>query len=412
MYRNAYEIFDDYSNFTVDKKFCYRVLQYVNGFINKNHVHSQAFGSHILGAHPVRFMSSDANQWIEELLGIEEPADCQLEIWNLKEFDKNHKRVASDIVNLSFLYVTNRIWKAKDLKTQDKEIFIKECLIMIQAKHMSSILKRRFNFPSDPLIAQQLYESLDYKSHLKQKGSFIEMLRYHADTWMDMDNKGSRIKARSELYNAIYGFSPDEDVVGAENTIRTTLNKQFNFLTEKFHEMRRNQEKINIRATITEIDGEQVLADYVNNEAQLVRDMMRIIRDPRDFIRDELIDHTCAIINTVDERWLRKVLDYLSDNITRDVKYTKAVKDLIAYMLKQAREDNLDVKDISGLIKRLSSIMRSSQTRKQNALILKAEFVEIVEDAIPAARDAIRTASVIGTVVYIAIRALTIKHYK
>lgn len=397
------DVFDKYTNFKTDKKFAHAMIGYVQYFISKNDTHVEFFGNALVGVKPVRYVPSDAVRWLEDILGIEDINDCQSELFEVKGINRDWK-VSSDIVNLSFIYVVHRLYHSKDLRDGDKFLAMQECLVMNMAKHLCSLMAHRFKFPADPIVAQQLYESLDLKSHLKLYGSFLAMLRGHAVEFLD-PKEGIH-------YNRYRKFDDTEEIIYVVSDIQRRLAVQMNLLTEKYHEVKDSQQRILVKSSVAEMDGEKVLREYANKQTQLVRDMREIVLDPRDFIRDEIIDHVTEIIQTCDERYLKESLNFIADNYRSDELYEDAIRTLVVYIITEAKQGQLSLSNLPEVIGRLRSIIRSSRTKKKQALKIKQQFADIVEESIPRARPAIKTSTQISLIIYIAIRMLTIHKYR
>ncbi|QNI21003.1 hypothetical protein [Vibrio phage vB_pir03] len=402
-YPSIRAVFDEFSNLTVDKNFIQKLTFYVYGFINKNETHTAHFGSNLVGVRPVRYVDADAIRWLEDILGIDEKRDCQQALFTVEHVEKNH-RVRSDIVNLSFIYIMHRIAISKlDQKTKDEALIL--TIIMNLSKHMCSLLSHRFKFPSDEIIAQQLYESLDNKSHLKRYGSWFNMMR---NTALEMLEPKGIHTARKTWQT----MARDKDVLYMCGDIQDRLAGQINLLTEKYHEIKNNSDRLTLNSPINSIEGEAVLAEFISKERHLVKDMLEIAKDPRDFIRDELVDATLEIISTAEETHFRRTLNYLADNVSSVPAYQETVSKLVVFILTEARQGRINLNQASEIIGRLRSTMRSSRVKKKDALELKEIFRTLVEDAIPTARDPIKVATQIAVMIYIALRMLTINRYR
>lgn len=398
------DVFDKYTNITVDKTLTTKLTFHVYSFVNKNETHSAHFGGNLVGVRPVRYIDADARSWLEDIMGIEEIRECQQEL--LKTPEVNPKfRISSDIVNLSFIYLMHRIGNSS-LPKDSKDYALQEVIVMNLSKHMCSLLSHRFKFPSDEIIAQQLFESLDNRSHLKRYGSWLEMLK---QTALEMLDPQKGIHTRRGVWQKM---DNDKSVIYMTNDIQDRLAGQINLLTEKYHEIKNNSDRVLLNSSINTIDGEKVLAEYVKRERQLVTDMLEIVKDPRDFIRDELVEATLAIVSTAEETHFRRTLNFVTDNATSDARIPEAVSKVCLFVLQEARQGRLNLSQPSEIIGRLSNTFRSSRVKKKDALELKEIYREIAEEAIPNARDPIKVASAISTLIYMGIRMLTITRYR
>ncbi|CAH0448006.1 hypothetical protein SM033_00182 [Vibrio phage vB_VpaM_sm033] len=403
-YKSVRDVFDAYTKLNVDKNFLTKLQFYVYGFINKNDVHTAHFGGNLVGVRPVRYIPADARAWLEDVMNIEEIRECQQELVNLPDINKDF-RVSSDIVNLSFVYLLYRINQAKlDQRIKDEALVM--TLVMNIAKHMCSLLSHRFKFPSDEIIAQQLYESLDNKSLLKRHGNWLNMIRAISLTMLD-PKEG--IHTRRRVWQ---DMKDDKQVVYMVNDIQDRLAGQINLLTEKYHDIKNNSDRLVLNSALTNIEGEKVLAEYVNRERALVKEMLVMARDPRNFIRPEIIDITVDVISTAEETHLRKVLEYMTDNVGSQEYIQESIRKVVVFVISEARQGRLDLNNAPEIISRLRNIFRANRIKKKDALDLKEHYTELVEESIPTARESIKTACRIAAMIYVAIRMLTLNAYR
>lgn len=403
VFKNIKEVFDYHVTAKADKAFATKLIIFYQSFISRSDSHSLFFSSPYVGVYPVRFMTSDAMHLLEEILQIDDPRQCQEDIYGLDEFDRSW-HVAPDVTNQAFLYAVHMLMNAPiDRKLAEQAMV--HTIAMAIAKHLCSQITRRFKFNADIQIAAMLYETLDNKTDLKRLGTWNNLLLDRGEQFIDPK------RGIHEKY--IRAYQPDKRVIYAANDIQDRIVDVLNLLTEKFHDIKDSQGRVLSTTAITTIDGEQVLRDYSRRETKLVRDMMDIIRDPRDFIRQEVLDFTLDVMSTAKENVLRENLNYLSDNLfAKDAPYEKMITNLILFVMQEARQSQLDLDNMVMVIKRINSIFRSSQTKKREVIELKNQFNELTNEANPRARDSIKVSTSIATVIYIVVRMLSINYYK
>lgn len=396
------EVFDEHTDMTVDKRFAKALIQQVIGFLNKNDTHTQFFGGNLLGVYPIRYTPRETNAWLEELLGIEEIKDCQSDIYEVEGITKEFF-ISSNVMNLSFVYVLNRLFHS-DLDKMDKELAIQYTLIYVQAKHLSGLQVERFKYPADPFIAMALYESLDKRTDLKMAGSWLQLLTDRAETISD-EKKGIH-------YHTFVDMDDVDDIVYMTNDLNGRLADMLNTMTEKFHLIKDSQARILSSSNMTTMEGETVLKEYQNSTQRLLRDMAAITIDRNDFIRDELLDFTTEVITTCEERYLKEVLTHYSDNFKSIEKYREALDTIIVYVINLARTKKISLSNVPELITVLRSLFRASRTKKEEILKIKELLHDVVSDGIPKARDSVVVATQIGLFIYVVLRMLSISHYR
>ncbi|AXH70784.1 hypothetical protein [Vibrio phage BONAISHI] len=406
-FKSIKEVFDYHCTATVDDKFAIAMIVTWQKFISRSDSHSKFFNSPYVGVYPIRYLTSDAMFFLEELLGIEDPVQCQTDLFALKTVDENHK-VASDVVNLAYMYAVFRLFDS-NVNRKYKEPAMVHTVAMAITKHLCSQITRRFKFNADPAIAAQLYESLDNKTDLKRLGDWKSLLLERGEDFISPRGIHSKFVAK---------MSPDERILYATGDIQDRIVGVLNLLTSKFHDIKDQQGKILSMSTIgSDIDGEKVLRDFARKENELKRVMSEIAEDPRDLIRQQLIDFTSDLITSANADMLEKTLEYFSDNFnamdkkSHDSPHRAALDRLVVYVIHEAKVANLDLSNIPQVVARIKNIFRSSRTKKPDVIEIKNDFTMIVNDAIPRARDSVKVSCTIAMVIYLTLRMLSINHY-
>lgn len=407
-FKTIKDVFDYHVTAKIDDEFAISMIVTWQTFISRSDSHSKFFNSPYIGVYPIRYLTSDALYFLEEILGIEDPNQCRQDLHELRSVDPNHK-VASDVVNLAYMYAAHRLYDSR-ISSKYKDIALQHTIAMAITKHLCSQITRRFKFNADPAIAAELYESLDNKTDLKRLGDWKSLLLERGEDFFS--SKGIHAKY-------IGRFSPDERILYATADIQDRIVGVLNILTTKFHEIKDTQGRILSQSTITtDIDGDKVLRDFARKEADLQRTMAEIAEDPRDLIREELVEFSADLMTSVNSESLVEVLRYFSDNFNAHDRQTKtyphrdALDKLVIYVVHEARTSNLDISDTAAVISRIKRIFRSSQTKKPEVVELKRVFTEIVNDAIPRARDSVKVTCTITTVIYLTLRMLAINTYR
>lgn len=400
------EVFEHHVTRKIDKRFAMDLIAQYQRFISKNETHALFFGSPYIGVYPIRYTTADAIGFLEDVLGIEDTRECQTDLYALDEINPDFF-VSSDVVNLAFIYAAHTVLNETSIDERLREQAAIHTVAMGIGKHLCSQLTRRFHFSADMQIAAMLYESLDNKTDLKVYGTWNNLLLARGEQAID-PKRGLHMKR-----GGLKDMSPDKEVVYMANDIQDRIVGVLNIMTEKFHEIKDSQGRILSQSTMTSIEGEKVLREYVRKESKLVEDMNDLARDPRNLIRDEVIDATAAVMTTTAEESLRDVLKYFSDNYNapRSI-HPKMTESLVLYVMQEAKHSRLDLNDLYAVTQRVSSIFRSSRTKKGEVLEIKKYALEISKEAIPRARESIQISTAIGLAIYLTIRMLSIPKYR
>lgn len=403
MYKSAKEVFDANTRFKVDNGFCNKVLMFVVNFINFNDNHTEFFGGALLGVHPIAFGNTrDGKRWLEEILGIEDMEDCQLDLTNTPNIDKNF-HVSSNVVTQSFVYTCHRVLSS-NLKEEIKYEVAKHLIFIMHARWLTGMMKKRFPYPTDPSIALALFESLDDRTDLKMTGSWYNLLMFRAITILD-ETKGIHV-------NVFREYSNDLNTVRAINDLEGRLSKSISALTEKFYIIRDTQSRILESSSMNDIDGEMTLREYRSSVNSLKTDIDAIAKDQRDFIKEELIGFTKEATSTCDVTLLRQVLLHYTDNYQAIPTYPKALESIVVYIYNMSKSGNVKMDDIGAIVAKMTALFRSSGTKKDEVVLIKSYMSEIVENAIPKARDNLKVGTRISLMIYLVLRILTIHRYR
>ncbi len=402
-------LFDEYTAIKSTKALAINVITFYQRFTTRSESHALFFGSGLVGVYPIRWMdSSDSIYWTEDIMGISEMDDLQRDMAKVPGmiFDKkgNIAKISGNALNMMFAYALYRLNNATDLPAEVKRQAMIHTVATYLAKHLASQITRRFHFNADPQIAAALYESLDNKTDLKKYGTWNNLLLARGEQAVDPQT-GIHFKTMETM-------EPTAAVIYLVNDLQDRLVDVLNLLTEKFHEVKKNQGKILSGSMITEIEGEKMLREYVRKEQQLISDMDRIASDPRDLIRDDLAQMLCEYL-TADKKPLLDALQYYSDNFNAPkTKYNELQRMLIVYVLTEMRTGKLNISDIPSIIKRVRSVFRASQTQRPEVLEIKRQFKDVVTEAIPRARDSVQVSTTIALALYIVLRMLSMQRYR
>lgn len=400
-YKLVKEVFEDYTEIRNEKDLAKSVIAFLTDYITKNPNHVSFFGGALLGVDRISWTQVDINNWLHECLFIDDVKNCQRDISELPNIVAEYK-ISSDIVNLSFIWVIHKLY-ISDIKESLKRDAMFAALNLAQITHLTwGIHGKRFEYGVDPLIAQSLYESLDRKSDLKAQGSWYGLLNKKSEVFLEKSDGFTDVWERMDN---------DRRVIELANEIHGRINKMLNNLTGKFYEIYDAQSQIKADSKLATVDGEQVLRDYVSRPGDLVNRMEAISRDEYNFIKEELIEATLGLVNTCSRKTLTRTLDYYSTNFYGDRKIQQLQKDIIVYMLAVTRRDKIKSNDIPAVVKYVRNMFRSSGTKNKEVLDIKDGLQRVADKANKNAKYNVLVSAQVALLLYVVLRALTVKAY-
>lgn len=396
------ETFEQYSELSPeDKDLARRIVAFEQYFLNKNSNHTEFFGGNLLGTPAIRWSPQDTKRWLEEVLLIEDIRSCQEDLYECEGINKQFK-VTSNIFNLSIPWVMNILWR------QDKDIEkyrpgMQSALVVGMCYHLSTFMFIRFRYPANPEIAQSMYEKLDLKSDLKRYGSWIKLLRERTDIFMN--TKGKYPDVWQEMVNDERTAIMCKEVNG---NVRTTVN----ILTEKYYLEKEANERIQKVSKLGEVEGEQVIKDYIRKADNFTRDIVAMAEEPGSLIKDEILNITYDLAKNADQEMGRHTLYYLSDNLNSKDNWKVILERFGVYLLELSRTKKVDFNVIGEVTNHVASIFRSSSTKNKDVLFIKKEMHLLSRKANPGNRDAKHASNVGALITYLTIRIMAISYYK
>lgn len=398
MSQDIFALFDKYSTFTPDDRSVQPLIKWVLSFMNKNENHAAFFQSNLLGVNPIRFIDGDRDRWLETM-GITDVTELQSDIHSLPNV-LPEQRVRSDVFNLSIAYAAHKVFNSR-VSTKLKQVTLEYIFIGYLAKLTSGLLWRRFRHAAVPDIAMALYESLDNSTYLKKYGSWIGVFTQRAKDIND---------TRGIHHPRIRG-ADDEDWMYMVAEISTRMHDMVQELTNKFHDIKDNKARISTTSKIGSIDGEAVLKDTRNATAQIRRTMDRVARDPRDFIRGEIMELTIDAVLTCEERYLKEALNYYVDNYKRDKDIQRFQEATILFLVNAAKDRRIDIKQTPLIVGTCKTIFRASNTKRKDALEIKTAAERIIQKSVSRSRASVQVSTKMGLLIYLVLRILSQPRY-
>lgn len=396
------ETFEQYSELSPsDKDLPRRIIQFAQGFLNKNQDHTAFFGGNLIGTPAIRWTDRDTRSWLEDVLLVEDIKSCQEDLYECPGINKDFN-VSSNIFNLSIPWVMNVLWR------QDKNIKVyrpgmEHALIVGMAYHLSSFMVRRFKYPANPDIALSMFEKLNNKYDFKVHGSWIGLLRARTDIFMNTEGKYPDVW--QEMTN-------DLRTVVMCNEVNGNIRNSVNILTEMYHKEKEANERINKASKLGTLEGEQVIKDYIRRSDKFKNDLIDACSEPSSLIKEDIFEVVLDISKNVDPEMLDNTLRYLADNIRSKDRWDETVGTLAVYLLELSRTKKVNFNSVGEVTNLVTSMFKASSTKNKDVLKIKKEVLELSKKANVGVRDNKHASNVGAIIRYLTIRALAINYYK
>lgn len=401
------EIFDrQFSEVRFDRALCQRIIQYSNRFMTRNDDHAAFFGSALLGVHPVRFLDSDRDAWYDIVLDIDEEL-LERDFENATAINHDFK-VSGDVFNYTPIYVSYRLNHATGISQRLKEEAQKHAFMVLHYRFLTSLLVPRFRYLADPEIAQALYDSLSGRYDLKRYGSWKALLEARSEELLT-----------NRIYqNPMWEFTDENMNIRMVTDTQGRIRELVKNLYDRYIKLKESGTRHrSTSSTMINLDGETVLRDRRGGFVSYTRYMDQVVRQPRSLVRTELVEVIASAMHTMPPQLLTEVLEVLSANYGRGgrYRYTEGlVKDTLLYCfdyLVKNRRLLEETNDIAGILVSLKNLLTASRSADQSVLALRKSAERLVRDSVRTKNSAVIASVRTGLLLYIVLRALTMKHY-
>lgn len=399
---NIKSVFDKHCvGLVIDKAFTSRLRNYDLQFITKNSDHVSFMGSALLGVFPIRWNDSDRDQWFDDVIFADEVGLAD-DIAKLPSIDITRK-VQSDTVNLSFVYLMYRIAVSEHLSDSDKLHAQISTLRIMHYKFISSLLAHYFPYPADVGTAKAAYEQLSMKFDIKKYGSWGKLITARAEEIIRGIHK-----------ETFHYMRDDKSVLYMVTDIQTRIREVVKAQTRVFHSVRENNGRIITTSSVMQIDEGIVVRDTQRTFSQYSRYILDIGSRPVDFIRADLVEIVLSNINSADKKVFQATLTYFCANFN-DIKkpYVKELAtESLLYAFDFISRNSIRLNDLVEVLSKLKSMYVASRIRDNHILNLRNIGDRVVREAANKKESVPVAAERTALLVYIILRALTKQHYK
>lgn len=391
----------------IDRRFVRDLHDFQTGFVNRNEEHLNYFSSNLLGVYRIKFLESDRVEWFNEIMEVNEQ--------DLKEglsrvprdvIDPKWKR-ANDPMNHSYIWLLYKLHNSTDLSARDKDTAMRDVVLIMQYKFMSSILSHFFTYPADPDSARATYEALSRKFDIKRLGSWKAFFDSRTDAILD---------SNGIHYPTFSTMRDDAAVVQMFQDIQDRLREVVKKIYSVFVRVREENFKIKSSSSMVMFEEELELVDKTREQSKYRRYIHTVVPDKPTFIRRELLDVMSEVVSTLPDGLLEQALSYMSDNYGRrgDPRVEKLVDLTISHVFDYL-SDNQSIgstrPDLPNLIMKLKNLYMSSRMTNPQLIEMRDLATHIVGRSVKSRNSAVLASVRTAVQVYIVVRAFSMKHY-
>jgi len=385
---------------TIDKRLVKRILHVVSEFETRSEAHIAFLGTNLLGQYRTTYIGEDAATWMDTVLDVDDCNAFESDYHNLPTVNKEFF-VTGSVLNMSFVYMAYRIGTS-DLPNKIKTEAGVAIFKMLHYKYISSLMYRNFRFKTQEDIALALYEGLSYKNLLKRYGSFGALITARAE---------DVISSKSVHQRTLMTMRDDKACLYVLSDTQTRIRSVVNLLRDEYLRLRDLDTRISGRGLYITTEEGKELKDVIVN-ADMMRSTMDLsLVEASDFIRSEVLDYTLRIVPSATADNVQTVLQYYVDMHKRDKRIIDTIETMVVYLTTVGKSRDLAGMNTPDIIAKVRSMCRSSQLKNPHIKHIKKKVTDIVDDVLDDATSKIKAGTVIGVIIYIAIRTIAYKHY-
>lgn len=390
-------------NLVPDRNFAKALAMYAKRFVTKNQDHISFFGGNLIGVYPIKFTIADRNEWFDTILDTDE-VELTNDLHGTK-FVNPKFHVTGDGFNLTMPPLLHLLHHSKYLTPAEIEESKLNVVRIFHYKNLSSILSHDYPYPANKSVATTTYKQLSKKFDLKVYGSWGALIDARAKSII---TKGTGIH-----YDTYVRMSDDKAVIYMVGDVQDRLRDVVNSINTVFHSVKMKDDLVTEGSSLVELDGVKHVRDVEREVTKYVRYVRNIVGVVSDWVRPELISIITKSNKTIPEAPLKIALTYMADNYRYDKsgEIDLLLTETIQHMFEYANTNRLRIDDIYEVISKMKGAYRSSRTSNPSLLKMR----ELGDDLVSVAtglRAPGTVASVrLGVLLYIVLRALTMKHY-
>ena len=410
-YQNLKEIFDEYCDVSIDKKFLERITKWRNRFYSKNSEHVGFFSSASFGLYIPKWTSEEDDEWLTEIIGIDEEEIADY-VYELPSINKDFQ-VSSNILSISFIYLMHKATVNKSLSTVDNDKVRKTLMEVLVARYMTSIMYKYFyRGKTSPEVSTEVFERLSKRFDLKVAGNWKNWIEMKAEGFVLGDDQRQDAKyAKQEVFQRF----EDELVVRKLNSIKSQLNKAAIEINSVFRQVLEDQDKIASKSALSmSVDG-LYLADLVRDQTKYLHYQDAIFIDKNTFIKEDLLAVIEQSMPTISSNIFRGALEWILDN-QMESKYKRKIMevrhDILIYAIQLIKDENLHTNDLVQVGYRLRQNILSGKNNDRTVLKVRKMIDEFIVKFRPQSKGKLVSLERSAIMIYIVLRTLAMNYYK
>ncbi len=391
-----------------DDKLSKQIQRYKGDLMNRNEETVMFFGSNLTGVYPLRFKTSDRNEWFIDIKDIDESEidSGVLKLARVKDSGIEESWVrATDAFNLDTLYTIHRFMRS-DLPERKIKETIENIAMILNIKLLGSIMAIYFKHDVDDRIAQEVYARLSRKFYIKKFGNWRKVLEHRS---MDI------CSTHSKWYKVLKDFDNNGDIAQCISDIQGRLRSMIKYIWKVLDEVRQDDAKFNRTSMAIETGGEKIIQDLKRDPDIYKNYINKIILDKQSFVKPELMTIVVAEMRTMPEKLLYDVLDYVSlksNGLGNEIEtLLNASIEFTTLAIADDRSSSRYISDLSWLLNKVRLLVTAAKTKDPLVFMIRDLTEKFVKASAKTKNPTIIATLRTGLFLYIVARTFTMRQY-
>lgn len=410
-FSNLKEIFDHYCETEINRKLLESLTKWRNRFYSRNSEHVGFFSTASFGLYIPKWMSSDDDVWLNEILGIDEDEVADF-VYALPTINKDFK-VSSNILSIGMVYLMHRAHTSKTLSQKERDGLKLVIMEIMVARYLTSVMNNYFcRGKTSPEISTEVYERLTRRFDLKVAGNWKNWIEMKSELFVIGDDQRADAKyAKQEVFDTF----DDELVVRKLNSVKSQINKSIAEINAVFRQVLDDQEKvISTSALSMSVDG-LYLGDLVRQQSQFLHYQDKIFTDENSFIKEDLLYVIESSMPTLVKSTFRETLSFMVRNQLTPKwknKILDARHDVMIYSLALIQSEGLKTNDLVQIAHRLRQNLLSGKANDKTLLSVRKLVDGFIYEVKPKLKGKLVSLERSAVMLYIILRTLAMNYYK
>lgn len=321
--------------------------QYLYNIFTRDDEHVKFMSGNLIGVNTPYFYATDENFFWDSVMLVDK-VELSREFFYPHTPVRKEWNISGDLMNQTMAYLIHLIL-VSNLSEKDKEVFVKDILILFQYKFLTSKIFRDYKLGANLATATAAYDALPGHFLIKQVGSWMEYFKLRADRMWLGEGKHKDMRGILKSYN------DDKDIINVIAGIANNMNTMMKAYNAIFYSLHESGVNISLSSAI-EIDSEGVekVGDKISGYGRYYRIVDSRIGQRDEFYNEELLE---IITNQTTARFskVKSLTDYISRNYGD--KRHKEIHDFIynanVFAFTELFNSGAELRDINSVVKLL-----------------------------------------------------------